>query len=178
MQSPTGSYTAVAKSAVVLDLDANTLAVLGNTAPEKWEGLVIGPRLVNSNDLVLAGTDNAYSVTQNASGAQQDVWFDFSQADPYASSIQCPLDSTIGCIKTADGSGAIWTSRLKLLPGVLHAYSATAAEPGAYTAPAPEPASGALLLGGLGLVAGIKTRRRAAPAPAPAPAIAIAIAAS
>ena len=164
-------YTAVAKSAKVMDLDANTLAALGNKSPEKWEGLAIGPRLANGSYLVLAGTDNDYSVTQNASGAQRDVWFDFSQADPYASSIQCPLDSTTGCVKTADGSTAIWTSNLKLLPGVLHAYTATAAELAGYTAPVPEPAGWALLLGGLGLVAGIKsvkTRRRAVPARVPA----------
>ena len=165
-------YTAVANSAKVMDLDANTLAALGNKSPEKWEGLAIGPRLANGSYLVLAGTDNDYSVTQNANGTHQDVWFDFSPADPYASSIQCPLDSTVGCVKTADGSAAIWTSNLKLLPGVLQAYTATAADLGGYTAPVPEPASWALLLGGLGLVAGIKTgvktgfktRRHAAPA--------------
>ena len=162
------AFTAVQKSAQVLDLDANTLAALGNKSPEKWEGLAIGPRLANGSYLVLAGTDNDYSVTQNASGAQQDVWFDFSQADPYANSIQCPLNSTVGCVKTSDGSAAIWDSSLKLLPGVLHAYTATAAELNGYTAPVPEPGTWALLLGGLGLVVGVKARRRAETATASA----------
>src|SRR5207253_1422772 len=40
-----GGAVAVTKVAKVLDLDANTLAALGNRSPEKWEGLTIGPRL-------------------------------------------------------------------------------------------------------------------------------------
>ena len=48
------------------------VAELGNRVPEKWEGLAIGPRLSNGNYVVLAGTDNDYSVTQNGSGTQFD----------------------------------------------------------------------------------------------------------
>ena len=155
-------YTKVVKSAQVLDLDASTLAALGGKSPEKWEGLAIGPKLASGRYLLLAGTDNDYSVTQNAAGAQRDVWFDFSQADPYAQSIQCPLDATSGCIKTSDGSAATWSSAYRLLPGVLHAYTVSAAELGNYITPVPEPTTWALLLGGLaGLVA---FKRRAPPA--------------
>ena len=65
------NFTPVAKStAVFIDLGANTLPELGNKVPEKWEGLAIGPRLNDGSFMMLAGTDNDYSVTQNASGAQ------------------------------------------------------------------------------------------------------------
>jgi len=47
--------------------------------------------------LLLAGTDNDYSVTQNDSSTQFDVYFRFSDADPYKSSIQCPIGTTTGC---------------------------------------------------------------------------------
>ena len=67
----TGPFTgAVKKGAKVMNLAANTLTALGNKSPEKWEGLAIGPQLTNGNYLVLAGTDNDYSVTQNATGTQ------------------------------------------------------------------------------------------------------------
>ncbi len=154
-------FTKVSKSAQVLDLDADTLAALGNKSPEKWEGLAIGPKLANGNYLLLAGTDNDYSVTQGDGGTQFDVWFDFSTADPYASSIQCPLDLKTGCVLTSNAlTSATWNSSLRLLPGVLHAYTVSAAELGSYTAPVPEPGTWALMAGGLlGLVA--LSRRRA-----------------
>src|SRR5207253_7457819 len=68
---------AIAKGPKVIDLDADKLAALGNKSSEKWEGLAIGPVLANGKTLILAGTDNDYSVTQNGSGTQFDVWFDF-----------------------------------------------------------------------------------------------------
>ncbi len=153
-------FTKVSKSAAVLDLDADTLAALGNKSPEKWEGLAIGPKLANGSHLLLAGTDNDYSVSQNGSGTQFDVWFDFGAADPYAASIQCPLDSTTGCFRTADGTAASWSASLQLLPGVLHAYTISSAELAGYTAPVPEPGQWALMLGGL-LGLGLLRRRGA-----------------
>jgi hypothetical protein len=59
--------------------------------PEKWEGLGIGPRLNDSSYVMVAGTDNDYSVTQNSNGQQFDDYFRVTDADPFASSIQSPL---------------------------------------------------------------------------------------
>jgi hypothetical protein len=160
--STASGYTKVSKSAQILDLDANTLSALGNKSPEKWEGLAIGPKLKDGSYLLLAGTDNDYSVTQNAGGTQLDVYFRFSDADPYASSIQCPLGSTTGCVSTATGAGISLTGDYKLLPGVLHAYKVAAADLAGYTAPIPEPESWAMLLSGLGLLGFIARRRRSA----------------
>ena len=40
-------FNAAAKSGKLIDLDANTLAALGNKAPEKMEGFAVGPQLAN-----------------------------------------------------------------------------------------------------------------------------------
>src|SRR5215470_11127644 len=69
---------AVIKTGPFLDLAANTLPALGNKVPEKWEGLAIGPRLKGGHYLLLAGTDNDYSVTQNDDGVQFNVYFRFT----------------------------------------------------------------------------------------------------
>lgn len=155
----------VAKGAKVLDLDANTLAALGGRSPEKWEGLAVGPRLADGRYLILAGTDNDYSVTQNDAGAQFDVWFDFSLPDPYAQSIQCPIGATTGCFLTANAAApAVLTGAYQLLPGVLHAY---AARLDGYVAPSVVPEPRSVVLAGAGLAlgaAGAAVRRRARPA--------------
>ncbi len=151
-------YSKVTKSARVLDLDADTLAALGGKSPEKWEGLAIGPRLANGSYLMLAGTDNDYSVTQNSSGAQLDVYLRFSDADPYATSIQCPLGTLIGC--TGAASSVPIDGSYLLLPGVLHAYTVSADELGNYTPPIPEPGTWALLLAGLFSVGAAARLRR------------------
>ena len=116
-----------------LDLAANTLPQLGNRVPEKWEGLAIGPQLSDGSYLLLAGTDNDYSVTQNGSGAQFDVYFDFSDVvtvDLYLASIQCPMDKVKGCFFTNGGAPATLTKNHKLLPGVVHGYKVPAADLG------------------------------------------------
>jgi len=151
------SIVAAAKGGKVIDLDADTLAALGGRSPEKWEGLAVGPRLANGKYLILAGTDNDYSVTQNGTGTQFDVYFRMTDADPYASSIQCPVGVVLGCTFTADGSAATLSSAYGLLPGILHAYVADL--PG-YLAPVPEPATGAAMLGGLLAVGALARRRR------------------
>ena len=53
---------------------ATAIAALGNQSPEKWEGLAVGPQLANGRYLILAGTDNDYSITQNGTGTQFDVY--------------------------------------------------------------------------------------------------------
>ncbi len=147
---------AVGKSAKIIDLDANTLTALGNRSPEKWEGIAIGPRLDNGQYLILAGSDNDYSVTQNAQGAQLDVWLNFLDADPYATSIQCPLGLTTGCIRTNGGAAVELTSAYAQLPGVLHAYSA---DINGYVSVVPEPTTISLMVLGLGIL-GLSARRR------------------
>lgn len=101
------SYPQVTKgSTVCIDLDANTLAALGNKSPEQWEGLAIGPQLQDGSDLILAGSDNHYSVTQNASGTQFDPYCRFSDTDPFATSLQCPLGALTGCTGHSPASRA------------------------------------------------------------------------
>lgn len=156
------SIVAALKSVKFLDLDADTLAALGNRSPEKWEGLAIGPQLANGSYLLLAGTDNDYSVTQNANGVQFDVYFRFADADPFASSIQCPLGSIINCFFTADPTRpALLTGDFQLLPGVLHAYLVSAADLGNYVMPVPEPAAAWLIGGALGALVIARRRREA-----------------
>ena len=122
-----------------LDLAANTLPELGNKVPEKWEGLTVGPRLKDGGYVMVIGTDNDYSVTQNASGQQFDVYFRVSDADPYVTSIFCPLGQANGCfLHDANGTptlDATLTPEYKLLPGVLHAYKVSAAELGNFVRP-------------------------------------------
>ena len=105
--------------------------------------------------LILAGTDNDYSVTQNSSGTQFDVYFRFSDADPYAGSIACPIGSTVDCSFTTGGLAATLTPAYQLLSGVLHAY--TARIDGFVSVP--EPGSLVLALSAL-LMAGAAVRRR------------------
>jgi hypothetical protein len=88
---------AVNKMPKVMDLDANKLVALGSKSPEKREGLTIGPQLAQDLYLVLAGSDNDYSETQSGSGDQYDDWFRFTDDDPYAGSIPCPIGAQSGC---------------------------------------------------------------------------------
>jgi hypothetical protein len=116
----------VTKSAVFLDLAANTVLPNGKKA-EKWEGLTIGPRLKNGTFLILAGTDNDYSVTQNASSVQFDVYANFN-----GGSVQRDLDQPTKLNGVEVGpvpSGYI------LIPGVLHAYKASASDLAGYQPP-------------------------------------------
>src|SRR5262245_36607334 len=122
-----------------LNLAANTLADLGNKVPEKWEGLAIGPKLSDGSHLLLAGTDNDYSVTQNGSGTQFDVYFKFSDPDPCAQSIQCPINTTANCFLTTGGGAVILPTDYELLPGVLHAYTVPASDLASYVPPGTEP---------------------------------------
>lgn len=136
--APAGSYTPVTKTATPwLDLAAASsdpsLAALGGVTPEKWEGLTVGPRLADGSYLVLAGTDNDYSVTQNGTGTQFDVYFKPNGLTP--SRIQCDIGTFANCL-TISSTGAVGAalpagfdfSGYRLIPGVLHAYKASAAD--------------------------------------------------
>lgn len=155
-------FTPVAKSAApFLDLTANSLAALGGLAPEKWEGLAIGPRLNDGAYLLLAGTDNDYSVTQNGTGTQFDIYFNPTTGQR----MQCDLGTTSNCFAVAS-NGSVTTTPVSdttgysLIPGALYAYKVSAADLAAYTAPVPEPETYAMLLAGLGLVGWAARRRK------------------
>jgi hypothetical protein len=140
LNAPGAVFTPVNKAtAPWLDLAAAatlghpSLSALGGVSPEKWEGLAIGPRLVDGSYLVLAGTDNDYSVTQNGTGTQFDVYFKPSGSTP--TRIQCDIGTFTNCIGiNADGSlGAAVPASFdftgyRLIPGVLHAYRAAASD--------------------------------------------------
>lgn len=147
LDTPGAVFTAVGKQATPwLDLaDAPILADaslqgLGGVSPEKWEGLAIGPRLHDGSYLVLTGTDNDYSVTQNATGTQRDVYF--KPGAGTVSRIQCDIGTFNNCLSVgSDGAvGAALPagfdfSGYRLIPGVLHAYKASAADLAGYVRP-------------------------------------------
>jgi hypothetical protein len=130
-----GSWTPVTKAANPwLDLAAAatladpSLAALGGVSPEKWEGLTVGPRLSDGSYLVLAGTDNDYSATQNGSSVQFDVYFK-PLGGGLASRIQCDIGTFENCTGiNTDGSPGVTVpadfdfTGFALIPGVLHAY--------------------------------------------------------
>ena len=136
--APAGSFKTVTKS-LWLDLALSTtlmhssLVELGGVSPEKWEGLTVGPRLADGSYLVLAGTDNDYSVTQNGTGTQFDVYFKPGGSLPLR--IQCDIGTTFNCLTVGTG-GAVGGpvaagfdfSGYRLIPGVLHAYKASASD--------------------------------------------------
>jgi hypothetical protein len=136
-----GSFVPVTKTAVPwLDLAAAStlshpsLAALGGVSPEKWEGLTIGPRLADGSMLMLAGTDNDYSVTQNADGVQFDVYVK-PLGGGGVSRIQCDLGTFDNCRSVgADGAAGAPVGAgfdfggFALIPGVLHAYKVPAGE--------------------------------------------------
>jgi len=110
-----------------------SLDALGGVSPEKWEGLTIGPRLADGSYLVLAGTDNDYSVTQDAgTSVQRDVYFKPLGGGAYAR-IRCDIDKPpSNCVQVAANGTAgapvppdFDFSGYRLIPGVLHAYKAS-----------------------------------------------------
>ena len=146
LNDPAASFVPVTKTATPwLDLAAAStlghpsLAALGGVSPEKWEGLAIGPRLEDGSYLVVTGTDADYSVTQNATGTQRDVYFKPGATAGSVLRIQCDIGSFANCLSVnADGStGAAVAADFdftgyRLLPGVLHAYKASAADLAGY----------------------------------------------
>ncbi|MGA7934700.1 MAG: esterase-like activity of phytase family protein, partial [Kovacikia sp.] len=71
------NVTPVSKS-LFLDI-AEALQSAGQPIPEKIEGLALGPQLSDGSFALLVATDNDFSVTQNGSGTQFDVYTDGTQ---------------------------------------------------------------------------------------------------
>ncbi|BAZ33978.1 5'-nucleotidase/2',3'-cyclic phosphodiesterase (plasmid) [Cylindrospermum sp. NIES-4074] len=67
-----GGVTPVSKS-LFLDI-AGALQGAGQKIPEKFEGLAIGPQLADGSFALIVATDNDFSVTQNGSNTQFDVY--------------------------------------------------------------------------------------------------------
>jgi hypothetical protein len=163
----TGAFAgAVTKTAAppFMVIDANALAALGGRIPEKWEGLTIGPRLADGQFAILVGTDNDFSITQNADGLQFDVYF-----NPAAGTrIQCDLGTFDHCTSiNADGSlGGAFTgdvSGFALIPAVLYSFKSTGSDLAGFVALTPLPAQWWMLAAGAGLLAGaaaLARRRR------------------
>jgi len=121
------SITPVTKDpSVFIDLDAETV-LPNNKRVEKWEGMAIGPRLKNGAHLILTGNDNDFSVTQNASSVQFDVYVDFN-----GNSVQRDIDRPT--MLSGQEVGPV-PAGFVLLPGVLHAYKASAADLAGYVPP-------------------------------------------
>ncbi len=149
LDAPTSTYTAVAKQSLTpwldLALPANlahpSLAALNGVSPEKWEGLAIGPKLADGSYLVLAGTDNDYSVTQDStSSVQFDRYFKPNGAT--LDRIQCDIGTFSNC-SAVDAGGALGAALpagfdytgFSLIPGVLHAYKVSAEDLAGFVRP-------------------------------------------
>jgi len=159
-----GGRTPVTKSATpFFSLDADTIAAFGGRVPEKLEGLAIGPRLADGQYLILAGTDNDFSVTQIAGSTTQ---FDVYYNPATGGRIQCDLGTFANCFSiNADGTlGAAYsgsTTGFALIPGLLYAFKSTGSDLASFGFPAaaPLPATLAMLLAGLALVTLVVRRR-------------------
>jgi hypothetical protein len=157
---PSGVVPVSKSASPLLNLAANTLSELAGRSPEKWEGLSVGPQLNDGSFLLLAGTDNDYSATQNGSSTQYDVYLDPATGQR----VQCDLDSPTNCslVTASGGLGSLignLPSGYTLIPGVLHAYRVSAQDLGGYKAPS-QPAPGPLPLMGIGAALGWSRRLR------------------
>ena len=136
--------------------DATTLAAFGNRVPEKWEGLAIGPHLSDGQYMLLTGTDNDFSVTQNANGVQFDVYYNPTTGGR----IQCDLLSTFASCFSINADGTVGSAfagsitGFNLIPGLLYAFKSTGSDLASFVAPSavPLPATWLMLVAGLGVV--------------------------
>jgi hypothetical protein len=151
------SGSSLADLAAANILNDLSLAALGGRSPEKWEGLAVGPQLNDGSYLLLAGTDNDYSVTQNGSNVQFDVYFNPNNSNANAR-VQCDLGTTANC-RSISSNGNVNNSPtpdvgnlpagFALIPGTLIAFKASPNDLGGYSppvtpVPGPLPLAGAL----------------------------------
>jgi MYXO-CTERM domain-containing protein len=162
---PSGVVPVAKSAAPLIDLAASDtlLPELGNRSPEKWEGLAVGPQLNDSSYLLLAGTDNDYSVTQIAGSSTQ---FDVFYNPDGNKRAQCDLDTPTptNCVEIlANGnltSNPVTNlSGYSLIPGVLQAWKVSSQDLGGYTPPV-QPVPGPLPLLGAGAAFGWSRRLR------------------
>ena len=106
---PTG-VKPVSKS-LFLDI-AGTLESAGQKVPEKFEGLAIGPQLADGSYALVLATDNDFSITQNSTNTQFDVYTNG------VSSTQVPIDSLP---PTAPAGESPYT----LIPSYIYSFNAT-----------------------------------------------------
>jgi hypothetical protein len=107
------------------------------------EGLAIGPRLADGQYLILAGTDNDFSVTQIACSTTQ---FDVYYNPTTGARIQCDLGTFNNC-HTINSDGTLSntsvpsdaTSGFALIPGLLYAFKSTGSISPASSPPPPSP---------------------------------------
>lgn len=165
LDAPGASFTEVSKTATpVVDLAADTLAELGNVSPEKWEGWTIGPKLADGTYMLLAGTDNDYSITQNPVGEQFEVFI--KPGAGTVTRIQCDIGTFNNC-KSIGNNGVVGAALAVdtnfagygAIPGVLHAYKSGLGDMTNYVQAVPEPESFALLGAGLAVMAWVRRRR-------------------
>lgn len=155
---PNGLLPVTKSATPFLSLDANTIAAFGGKVPEKMEGLAIGPRLADGQYLILAGTDNDFSVTQIAGSTTQ---FDVYYNPTTGARIQCDLGTFNNC-HTINSDGTLSntsvpsdaTSGFALIPGLLYAFKSTGSDLAGFVAPSavPLPATWIMLVAGLGVV--------------------------
>ncbi len=156
------TFTTVNKNTTpFIDLAADT-PFLGGRSPEKWEGLAIGPQLADGTYMLLAGTDNDYSISQNGSNTQFEVFFNATSGER----ISCDIGSFNNCMNITSGGSTTTafsgsTTGFEAIPGILHAYKTSSSDLLNFTAAAavPEPETYAMLLAGIAMI-GFSARRR------------------
>jgi hypothetical protein len=122
---------------VFIDLAADTVLPDGNQV-EKWEGLTIGPRLRDGGYVIVAGSDNDFSVAQGITGQAVDIYVDW-----HGNVAKCVLDSRSRCEINPSAADTVIDDPVPvpggftLLPGVLHAYRASPQDLASYVPPRP-----------------------------------------
>ena len=160
LDSVGASFVAANKnSSALIDLAADK-PFLGGRSPEKWEGLAIGPQLVDGTYMLLAGTDNDYSITQNGTALQYEVYFNAATGER----ISCEIGTFSFCtsIPASGGLGSTpytgSTDGFEAIQGILYAYKSTVGDLPTLISAVPVPSALPLLLSGIAIF-GAATRK-------------------